>query len=48
MEELANQSLDEKINAYETIDQGLAKDIERAGQLFDEEEYIVSATNFVV
>lgn len=41
VEELANQSLEEGIDAYETIDQGLAKGMERAGQLFDEEEYFV-------
>ena len=41
VEELAEQSLSEGIDAYETIDLGLAKGMERAGQLFDEEEYFV-------
>lgn len=41
VEELAEQSLSEGIDAYETIDSGLAKGMERAGQLFDEEEYFV-------
>ena len=41
VEELAEQSLSEGIDAYETIDSGLAKGMERAGQLFDEEEYLL-------
>ena len=41
VEELAEQSLSAGIDAYETIDSGLAKGMERAGQLFDEEEYFV-------
>ena len=41
VEELAQQSLTACIDAYETIDSGLAKGMERAGQLFDEEEYFV-------
>ncbi|MGM9541014.1 corrinoid protein [Anaerovibrio sp.] len=41
VEELANQSLAEEIDAYETIDRGLARGMERAGQLFEEEEYFV-------
>ena len=41
VEELAQQSLTVGIDAYETIDLGLAKGMERAGQLFDEEEYFV-------
>ncbi|WP_027407411.1 corrinoid protein [Anaerovibrio sp. RM50] len=41
VEELAQQSLEDGIDAYETIDSGLAKGMERAGQLFDEEEYFV-------
>lgn len=41
VEELAQQSLTAGIDAYETIDSGLAKGMERAGQLFDEEEYFV-------
>ena len=41
VEELAQQSLTAGIDAYETIDLGLAKGMERAGQLFDEEEYFV-------
>lgn len=41
VEELAQESLTAGIDAYETIDSGLAKGMERAGQLFDEEEYFV-------
>ena len=41
VEELAQQSLTAGIDAYETIDSGLANGMERAGQLFDEEEYFV-------
>ena len=41
VEALAQQSLTAGIDAYETIDLGLAKGMERAGQLFDEEEYFV-------
>lgn len=41
VEELANQSLDSGIDPYETIDKGLTKGMERAGQLFEEEEYFV-------
>ena len=39
--ELANQSLDEGYDAYETIDRGLAAGMNRAGELFEEEEYFV-------
>lgn len=38
---LSNQSVEEKVDAYEAIDKGLAKGMERAGQLFEEEEYFV-------
>lgn len=41
VEELANKSLAQGIDAYETIDKGLSKGMERAGQLFEEEEYFV-------
>lgn len=41
VEKLAKQSLDEEIDAYETIDKGLSRGMERAGQLFEEEEYFV-------
>jgi corrinoid protein of di/trimethylamine methyltransferase len=39
--ELSNQAVAEKVDAYEAIDKGLAKGMERAGQLFEEEEYFV-------
>jgi len=38
---LSDQVIKEDIDAYEAIDQGLAKGMERAGQLFEEEEYFV-------
>jgi corrinoid protein of di/trimethylamine methyltransferase len=38
---LSRQALDEKIDAYDAIDKGLAHGMERAGKLFDEEEYFV-------
>ena len=41
VEELANQSLELGIDAYETIDKGLTKGMGRAGDLFDAEEYFV-------
>jgi corrinoid protein of di/trimethylamine methyltransferase len=37
----ANQAVQENLDAYLAIDQGLAKGMERAGKLFDEEEYFV-------
>ncbi|MDR2797128.1 MAG: corrinoid protein [Treponema sp.] len=37
----AKQAVAEKVDAYEAIDKGLAKGMERAGQLFEEEEYFV-------
>ncbi|MDR0721878.1 MAG: corrinoid protein [Treponema sp.] len=37
----AKQAVTEKVDAYEAIDKGLAKGMERAGQLFEEEEYFV-------
>jgi len=40
-EELANQAVAAGYDAFETIDQGLAKGMEKAGQLFDEGEYFV-------
>jgi corrinoid protein of di/trimethylamine methyltransferase len=40
-EALAKQAVAEGIDAYEAIDKGLAKGMERAGKLFEEEEYFV-------
>jgi corrinoid protein of di/trimethylamine methyltransferase len=37
----SNQAVEENVDAYLAIDQGLAKGMERAGKLFDEEEYFV-------
>jgi corrinoid protein of di/trimethylamine methyltransferase len=37
----AHQAVDEKVDAFEAIDKGLAKGMERAGKLFEEEEYFV-------
>ncbi|MDR1900661.1 MAG: corrinoid protein [Treponema sp.] len=39
--ELSKQMVAKKIDAYEAIDKGLANGMERAGKLFDEEEYFV-------
>lgn len=39
--DLANQAVAEKVDAYEAIDKGLAKGMEQAGKLFEEEEYFV-------
>ncbi|MDR1160177.1 MAG: corrinoid protein [Syntrophomonadaceae bacterium] len=39
--ELSHQVIDESIDAFEAIDKGLTKGMERAGQLFEEEEYFV-------
>ena len=38
---LSNQVIEEGLDAFEAIDQGLAKGMERAGQLFEEEEYFI-------
>jgi corrinoid protein of di/trimethylamine methyltransferase len=38
---LSRQAVDEGVDAYGAIDQGLAKGMERAGQLFEDEEYFV-------
>jgi corrinoid protein of di/trimethylamine methyltransferase len=38
---LSNESVDNQFDAYETIDLGLAKGMERAGKLFEEEAYFV-------
>jgi corrinoid protein of di/trimethylamine methyltransferase len=38
---LAQQAVDEKIDAFEAIDKGLAKGMERVGDLFEDEEYFV-------
>ncbi|MDR2434750.1 MAG: corrinoid protein [Treponema sp.] len=37
----SNQAVEEKLDAYLAIDKGLARGMERAGKLFDEEEYFV-------
>jgi corrinoid protein of di/trimethylamine methyltransferase len=37
----SNQAVEENVDAYLAIDQGLAKGMERAGKFFDEEEYFV-------
>lgn len=39
--ELANEVVTHDIDAYEAIDQGLSAGMERAGQLFEEEEYFI-------
>jgi corrinoid protein of di/trimethylamine methyltransferase len=39
--ELSNQAVAEQVDAYEAIDKGLARGMERAGKLFEEEEYFV-------
>lgn len=41
VEKLANRVIEEKIDAFEAIDNGLTKGMERAGKLFEEEEYFV-------
>ena len=38
---LANEAIIEKYDAYEAIDKGLADGMERAGKLFEEEEYFI-------
>mgnify|MGYP001215704605 CR=1 FL=1 len=38
---LANEVIVEKYDAYEAIDKGLADGMERAGRLFEEEEYFI-------
>jgi corrinoid protein of di/trimethylamine methyltransferase len=40
-EQLARRALDLDIDPYEAIDKGLAKGMERAGKLFEDEEYFV-------
>jgi corrinoid protein of di/trimethylamine methyltransferase len=37
----ARQAIDEHVDAYEAIDQGLAAGMQRAGALFEEEEYFI-------
>ena len=37
----SRQAVEEKLDSYTAIDKGLASGMERAGQLFDEEEYFV-------
>ncbi|MDR2517509.1 MAG: corrinoid protein [Spirochaetaceae bacterium] len=39
--ELSQRVIEEKFDAYEAIDRGLARGMERAGALFEEEEYFV-------
>lgn len=39
--ELANQCIEEGIDAFEAIDKGLTVGMEQAGKLFEEEEYFV-------
>ncbi len=39
--ELSNQAIAEKYDAYEVIDKGLTDGMERAGKLFEEEEYFI-------
>jgi len=41
VEELAHRVIEEKIDAFGAIDNGLTKGMERAGKLFEEEEYFV-------
>ncbi|MDR0569761.1 MAG: corrinoid protein [Clostridiales Family XIII bacterium] len=38
---LSRRAVDEGVDAYEAIDQGLADGMERAGALFEEEEYFI-------
>jgi corrinoid protein of di/trimethylamine methyltransferase len=39
--ELSNQVVSDGVDAYQAIDKGLARGMERAGQLFEEQEYFV-------
>ncbi len=41
VEELAYRAIEEKIDAFEAIDKGLTNGMDRAGKLFEEEEYFV-------
>lgn len=41
VEELSSQAVNDGLDAFECIDKGLSKGIEKAGQLFEEEEYFV-------
>jgi corrinoid protein of di/trimethylamine methyltransferase len=38
---LSNEAVENKVDAYEAIDKGLADGMSRAGKLFEEEEYFV-------
>lgn len=38
---LSNEVVQQKIDAYEAIDQGLSNGMEKAGKLFEEEEYFI-------
>jgi dimethylamine corrinoid protein len=39
--EIANSIIEQHLDAYEAIEQGLSDGMERAGQLFEEEEYFI-------
>ena len=39
--ELSQQVIDEQVDAFEAVQQGLSNGMERAGKLFEEEEYFV-------
>lgn len=39
--ELSNEAVEKEFDAYKAIDKGLANGMERAGQLFEEQEYFV-------
>ncbi|ADY57059.1 Methionine synthase B12-binding module cap domain protein [Syntrophobotulus glycolicus DSM 8271] len=41
VEDLANEVIRQGFDAYEAIDKGLADGMDRAGQLFEEEEYFI-------
>jgi corrinoid protein of di/trimethylamine methyltransferase len=41
VEQLCKQAVEDGVDAFEAIDQGLSKGMERAGKLFEEEEYFV-------
>ena len=41
VEMLCHEVITENINAFDAIDEGLSKGMEKAGQLFEEEEYFV-------
>lgn len=41
VEQLCNQAVEDGVDAFEAIDQGLSKGMERVGKLFEVEEYFV-------